>query len=408
VNITVAILGLALLILVHEAGHFFVSLAVGMRPRKFYVGFPPALVKVRRKGIEYGIGAIPLGGFVKIPGMHRPAPSDVDAHFGRAIQEQSELGPTATALKRRLEAGEMEEAREVLPRFESAVAEADLTPAARRGADRGLTEIRDALGQDAYWRQPTWKRVAAILAGPATNLVFAIALLAVIFMLGIPTAATSRVEAVLDDSPAARAGLQAGDEIVAVNGKPASGAGISQRIRAANDAPVRLTVVRDERRVELPAVKPEVIEGAARLGFVLAAEYERSNPLEATELATRVVWEVTKAIGVSLADLVTGENRKDVASAVGIVQGSSQALESGIRDYLEVLALISLSLALLNLLPLLPLDGGHIAFAVIEGIRGRSVGREVYERASVVGIVLVLFLFMIGLSNDIDRIQGDS
>jgi regulator of sigma E protease len=408
VNITVAILGLALLILVHEAGHFFVSLAVGMRPRKFYVGFPPALVKVRRNGIEYGIGAIPLGGFVKIPGMHRPAPSDVDAHFGRAIQEQSELGPTATALKRRLEAGEMEEARDVLPRFEGAVAEAELTPAARRGADRGLTEIRDALGQDAYWRQPTWKRVAAILAGPATNLVFAIALLAVIFMLGIPTAATSRVEAVLDDSPAARAGLQAGDEIVAVNAKPASGAGISQRIRAAKGAPVRLTVVRDERRVELPAVKPQVIEGAARLGFVLAAEYERSNPLEATELATRVVWEVTKAIGVSLADLVTGENRKDVASAVGIVQGSSQALESGIRDYLEVLALISLSLALLNLLPLLPLDGGHITFAVIEGIRGRSVGREVYERASVVGIVLVLFLFMIGLSNDIDRIQGDS
>ena len=407
-NITVAILGLALLILVHEAGHFFVSLAVGMRPRKFYVGFPPALMKVRRKGIEYGIGAIPLGGFVKIPGMHRPAPSDVDAHFGRAIQEQSELGPTATALKRRLEAGEMEEARDVLPRFENAVAEAELTPAARRGADRGLTEIRDALGQDAYWRQPTWKRVAAILAGPATNLVFAIALLAVIFMLGIPTAATSRVEAVLDDSPAARAGLQAGDEIVAVNGKSASGAGISQRIRAANDAPVRLTVVRDDRRVELPAVQPQVIEGAARLGFVLAAEYERSNPLEATELATRVVWEVTKAIGVSLADLVTGENRKDVASAVGIVQGSSQALESGIRDYLEVLALISLSLALLNLLPLLPLDGGHIAFAVIEGVRGRSVGREVYERASVVGIVLVLFLFMIGLSNDIDRIQGDS
>jgi regulator of sigma E protease len=408
VNITVAILGLALLILVHEAGHFFVSLAVGMRPRKFYVGFPPALVKVRRNGIEYGIGAIPLGGFVKIPGMHRPAPSDVDAHFGRGIAERSELGSPATALKRRLEDGEMEEARELLPPLESALAEAELSPAARRGADRGLTEIRDALGPDAYWRQPTWKRVAAILAGPATNLVFAIALLAVIFMLGIPTAATSRVEAVLDDSPAARAGLQAGDEIVAVNGKPAGGAGISQRIRAAKGAPVALTVLRDDRRVELRAVQPEVIQGAARLGFVLAAEYERSNPLEATELATRVVWRVTKAIGVSLADLVTGENRKDVASAVGIVQGSSQALESGIRDYLEVLALISLSLALLNLLPLLPLDGGHIAFAVIEGIRGRSVGREVYERASVVGIVLVLFLFMIGLSNDIDRIQGDS
>ena len=73
-NVFIAILGLAFLILVHEAGHFFAALAVGMRPRKFYLGFPPAVVKTKRSGIEYGIGAIPLGGYVKIPGMHRPAP----------------------------------------------------------------------------------------------------------------------------------------------------------------------------------------------------------------------------------------------------------------------------------------------------------------------------------------------
>ena len=77
-SIFVAILGLAVLILLHEAGHFFVARAVGMNPRRFYLGFPPALVKVTRKGIEYGIGAIPLGGYVKIPGMHRPAPSDLE------------------------------------------------------------------------------------------------------------------------------------------------------------------------------------------------------------------------------------------------------------------------------------------------------------------------------------------
>src|SRR5437870_12913576 len=92
-SIFVAILGLALLILLHEAGHFYVARAVGMSPRRFYIGFPPALVKVRRKGIEYGIGAIPLGGYVKIPGMHRPAPSDLDALFGPATQEQRALFP---------------------------------------------------------------------------------------------------------------------------------------------------------------------------------------------------------------------------------------------------------------------------------------------------------------------------
>ena len=78
-SFAIAIVGLGALVLVHEAGHFFASLALGMRPRKFYLGFPPAVVKTTRRGIEYGIGAVPLGGFVKIPGMHRPAPGDVDS-----------------------------------------------------------------------------------------------------------------------------------------------------------------------------------------------------------------------------------------------------------------------------------------------------------------------------------------
>src|SRR5919199_2221071 len=86
-SVLIGILGLAALILLHEAGHFFTALALRMRPRKFYLGFPPALVKTRRRGIEYGIGAIPLGGYVKIPGMHRPAARDVEALVERAIEE---------------------------------------------------------------------------------------------------------------------------------------------------------------------------------------------------------------------------------------------------------------------------------------------------------------------------------
>ena len=85
---------------------------------------------------------------------------------------------------------------------------------------------------------------------------------------------------------------------------------------------------------------------------------------------------------------------------------SSKAVKTDYRDYLQVLAVISLSLALLNLLPFLPLDGGHMAFSLIEGIRGRAVGRSVYERASAVGIAIVLLLFFVGLSNDISRLSG--
>jgi regulator of sigma E protease len=406
VNIAVAILGLALLILIHEAGHFFVARAVGMSPRKFYVGFPPALVKVQRKGIEYGLGSIPLGGYVKIPGMHRPAPSDVDVHLGRAIHEAPELAGPAERVKRELAQGDMAGARDELPALEAAVERAELSPPAAKGARRIVTDLQDGLGEDAYWRQRTWKKVAVIFAGPATNLVFAVALIAVVFMIGVPGDATRTVDKVLDGTPAQAAGLRPGDEIIVINGDHVPPDRISETIRASKGQRLRLTVLRGGRRVQLPEARPERTDGAYRLGFALEPTYESYGPLESTRLALEETWAVTKAIGAAVGRLVTGENREEVSSAVGIVQGSSQALEAGFRYYLYVLALISLSLALLNLLPLLPLDGGHITFSIIEGVRGRALGREVYERVSLVGIALVLFLFAIGLSNDINRLNG--
>ena len=148
-----------------------------------------------------------------------------------------------------------------------------------------------------------------------------------------------------------------------------------------------------------------------REGMELPLGPERPRKLERMSVP-RASWEsihltgvITKEIGASLSRLVRGE-RKEVSSPVGIVEGSSEALDRGAEVYLWVLGLLSLSLALLNLLPLLPLDGGHIAFSLIEGIRGRSVGRAVYERVSALGIALVLLLFFVGLSNDIGRIGG--
>src|SRR6478609_6512294 len=220
-NVLVAILGLALLILIHEAGHFFAARAVGMRPRKFYIGFPPAILKTTRKGIEYGLGVIPLGGYVKIPGMHRPAPSDLDVHFGPALYEEPRLLGDVERVKRLVSANAFDEARPALATLEQALGSASLTPKARRAADRGLSELGDALGSDAYWRQRTWKRVAAIAAGPATNLVFAVILLATVYMLGIPTDASRRVQDVIPKSPAATAGLHSGDLIVGVSRQPA-------------------------------------------------------------------------------------------------------------------------------------------------------------------------------------------
>jgi regulator of sigma E protease len=404
VNILVAIGGLAFLILIHEAGHFFTALAVNMRPRRFYIFFPPAIVKWKRKGIEYGIGAIPLGGYVKIPGMHRPAGSDLEGQFSPAVDEApwlaTHLEPVATAL----DEGKLAEARAGLADLRAALERSDLSGSTRKAAERGLNDTDDALSDDAYWRAPIWKRVTVIAAGPLTNLVFAVVLLAVVFMLGVPSHATREVAEITAKTPAA-AILQPGDRILAIDGKRVAPEQIPVLIRASNGDPVTLTVERGGRELTVTA-RPKLDEGAYRLGFKLGVIYESYGPLEAFKLAGERTWEATTAIGASLGRIVTGEGRKEVASPVGIVQASSETLETGFREYLGILALISLSLALLNLLPLLPLDGGHIAFALAEGVRGRAIPRAAYERASMIGIVIVLFLFFIGLTNDVNHLRG--
>jgi regulator of sigma E protease len=399
VNSLIAILGLAFLVLVHEAGHFYTARLVGMRPRKFYVGFPPAIAKVRRKDIEYGIGAIPLGGYVKIPGMHRPAPSDVDAHFGRAVGEAPQLHAPTERLKRLLAEGDFDLATGALVALERAAQETELSGAARKGVERGLTELGDGLGRDAYWRQRTWKKVFVIGAGPGTNFLFAILAFTLLLALG-PGRGTTTVAEVEQGRPAQQAGLQPGDRVVAINGEPVGYVGMLEEINDSNGKPLQITVVRGGRRVSLPPVRAfEDTDGRYRVG--IRPEFE-SIPLHvAAWESLRLTGLVTKEIGSVLLRLVQGSGREEISSPIGIVRGSSSALERGFETYFWVLGLISLSLALLNLLPLLPLDGGHIAFSIIEGVRGRSVGREVYERVSVVGIALVLTLFFIGLSNDI-------
>jgi regulator of sigma E protease len=401
-NIFIAILGLALLVLVHEAGHFFASLAVGMRPRRFYVGFPPAMVKTTRRGIEYGIGTIPLGGYVKLPGMHRPLPRDVDTAFARALSEDPRLLAPLERVKHKLEEEDMAGALGELPPVREVLEDGRLSPGTQRSTENALVDLEDSLGPGAYWRQPMWKRIVAIFAGPGTNILFAIAVFAVLFML-TGGQATRTVEDVQSDSPAAEIALQDGDEILAIDMVPVSPGDIPNRIQASRGRPISVTVERENQPVMLGPVRPRQDGDVYRLGFTLRGE--GLGPVAASRESVQLTWDVTREIGRSLSELVVGEGREDISSPVGIVQGSSNALSRGLETYLWVLGLISLSLALLNLLPLLPLDGGHIVFSIVEGVRGRSVGREVYERVSAVGIALVLLLFFVGLSNDVDRLS---
>src|SRR5262249_20258181 len=157
------------LVFLHELGHFTVALAVGMRPRSFYIGFPPALAKIRRNGIEYGIGAIPLGGLVRIPGMHRPAARGLQVFTEPAVREQPSLSAPVGAVRRALDAADFDAARKAYPELERQLGAAHLSPAARRSAKRALRDVEEGTSPEAYWRAATWKRVAVIAAGPLAN-----------------------------------------------------------------------------------------------------------------------------------------------------------------------------------------------------------------------------------------------
>jgi regulator of sigma E protease len=408
VSFLIAILGLAFLILVHEAGHFFASLAVGLRPRRFYVGFPPPIAKTTRNGIEYAVGMIPLGGFVTIPGMHRPIPHDAERRFQRAIEDAPTLGGSVDRVKRALEGDDLDAAKLSVDDFEQDLRAQEVSPAALASAEKGIAELNDALGPDAYWKAQTWKRLVAIGAGPAANIALTIVLFTFLFMT-FAGRATQTVAAVAPElragevSPAQSIGLRAGDRIVAIDGRVVKADEIADTIGDSNGKKLTLTVVRNAERVRLAPVAPQLVDDRYRLGFGLKGAGLGFFP--AFGNAVKVTGLVSREIVKSLGRLVTGEGRDEVSSPIGITRASSDAVQQGADNYLWVLGLISLSLALLNLLPLLPLDGGHILFTLIEGARGRFLRREIYERVSMVGLAVVLLLFFVGLSNDIGKLS---
>jgi regulator of sigma E protease len=388
VSLGIAILGLAVLILIHEAGHFFAARAVGMRPRKFYVGFPPPLVRTTRGGVEYGIGAIPLGGYVKLPGMHRPAPGDLRASL--KPEEQEACAAELDALDAALRSDDEDAARAALPALEQAVP-----------GNRTLQELRDQLAPDAYWRQTMWRRVVVIGAGPAVNAVCAIVLFVGVFMVG-SVVTTRTIDKVLAGHPAAAAGLKPGDRIVAIAGRPVQPDQISTRINATRGKPFTLVVSRHGQRIAIGPLRAREDAGAYRIGVEIKG---KPGPGESLPAAVgdsfRLTGQVISGEATGIAGLFAGHGTKNVSSTVGIVRDTAAAYRASLQDYFFTLGLISLVLAVLNLFPLLPLDGGHIVMSVLEAVRKRAFSQLAYLRYSAVGIALLLFVVSIGLNNDL-------
>ncbi len=410
-SVLVAIVGLLLLVAIHELGHFSAAKATGMRALRFYLGFPPAIVKRTWRGTEYGIGAIPLGGFVKIPGMLRPESGDlydVEDVLGNA-REVDEVAATRLAaeladVQRCIDQGRHDDARAAGRRLAAEVeATEGLSPVERRRVLKSLERLDENLDPDAYWRSSRMRRLIVIAAGPFANVIACFAILTAVALYGLPVAVPV-VQSVLAKSPAAATGLRAGDRVVSVNGHHSGVNGIRSAIADSKGGRVSLVVVRDGHRLALRAQRSEVIDGAYRLGFQFGTVNRPYSVVHAPTFAASEMWTLTTGTVGALADVVTPSGRSQLHSTVGIVRVSAQAEQAGATDYLVLLAFISLSLAIFNLLPFLPLDGGHILMIALERIRGRMVSRAVFERISVLGIMLMALLFVVGLQNDLSSI----
>jgi regulator of sigma E protease len=366
-----AFAGFSALIVLHELGHFTAAKAVGMRVERFSLFFPPYLARKRRGETEYCVGTIPLGGFVKITGMNP--------------EEEIPLEDPAA------------DPADAAPESEPKTVPADQYPR-------------------SYSSAPVWKRIVVIAAGPFVNFVIAFVIL---FFLAFDVAQpTNTVESVAKDTPAAEV-LMPGDRLLSVDGVTGELEALREQLASHECAgeqtdgcvsaePATIVIERDGR--ELTVEASPVYDAASQrplLGFQYGVRPLEPGVGGAAHWAVDRMWDVTSQTVSIVGRIFNAEQREQISGVVGSYEVTRQSIEFDTRQALFVLALISLSLAVINLFPFLPLDGGHIFWAVVEKIRGRRVTLRTMERASVVGFALVMVLFAIGLTNDIGRLTGE-
>ncbi len=350
--IVAAIVAFGVLVFLHELGHFLVAKKAGVGVLTFSIGFGPKVL-IRRYGeTEYCVSAFPLGGYVKMVGED--------------------------------------------PREEVGSADRD-----RSFAHRSLAS-----------------RTAIVAAGPAANFLLAMVVFLCVFtFFGVPYR-TAEIGGVQPGSPAAGAGLAAGDRVVMVAERPIrSWDQLSGEVRASQGRPMDLGVVRGDREFTItlsPAKgqtrnllgEPEEtwLIGIQSAGTV---EVERGNPLTAGWLAVSRTVEISALTLEVLAKMVVGRvDSTNLGGPLMIAQLAGQQAQRGVADYLFLVALLSINLGVLNLLPIPMLDGGHLLFFVIEAVRGRPLEARQRERAQQVGLVLLLFVMVYAFYNDLARIFG--
>lgn len=350
---TVIVLGI--LIFVHELGHFLVAKRSGVTVLRFSLGFGPKIFAFTRGGTEYRLSLIPLGGYVKMLGEDP---------------------------------------------------EEELTEEQRAGS---------------FAEQPVRRRLAIVLAGPMSNFVLAVIIFAFLFSLsGIPHK-LAEVGGVVPGTPAEQAGLKAGDKVLAINGTPISTWDELTGSIEKNDPdkPLTLKLSRDGQEMTV-TVTPVVSDDKTIFGEPIkrrmigikmpeAETYRKINPLTAGYYAVAHTLELSKLFLVTIVKLIQRVVPLDtLGGPILIAQLAGKQAQQGVLNLLGFMAFISVNLAVLNLLPIPILDGGHIFFFLIEAIMGKPISVKKMEIAQKVGLVALLTLMVVVFYNDIMRLDFSS
>jgi regulator of sigma E protease len=345
---TIVVLGV--LIFVHELGHFLVARRMGVTVLRFSFGFGPKIFGFQRGDTEYRVSLIPLGGYVKMLGE--------DPEEGEENKERP----------------------------------------------------------DSFSSQPVYKRMAIVAAGPFSNFALAIVIFAFLYaLLGIPHL-TPQIGAVTPDSPAEQAGIQPGDKVVSLNGRPITQWDeLSEGIADFGEAPINLGIQRGQENITVQ-VKPQASEITNIFGekikrpvIGIAAsqeiEVEKVNPLLAGYYSLQQTYNLSKLFLLTIVKLIQRVlPMETLGGPILIAQMAGQQAQEGLVNLINFIAIISVNLGVLNLLPIPILDGGHLLFFSIEAIRKRPIALRKVELAQRVGMVLLLILMVFVFYNDIMRL----
>ncbi|HTO32662.1 MAG TPA: RIP metalloprotease RseP [Pararhizobium sp.] len=359
------LLVLTLLVFVHEMGHYLIGRWSGIRILTFAVGFGPELVGYTdRQGTRWKICAIPLGGYVKFFG-------DEDAAS---------------------------------------------TPDYER-----LASYSEAERDRTFLGAKLWKRAATVAAGPIANFLLAIAIFAVLFSIYGKPVADPVVSEVKENSAAASAGVKPGDLLVSIDGNAVTTFDDVRRyVSVRPEMPITIQVKRDEQLLDLTMVpqRTEITDqfgNKMELGIIgILTNQESGNfrvktfgPLEAVGQGAIESWHIVTGTFDYLANLVTGRMKADqLGGPIRVAQASGQMATIGVAAVLQLAAVLSVSIGLLNLMPVPVLDGGHLMFYAVEAVRGKPVGPGTQDIAFRIGFAMILMLMVFATWNDISLLLG--